>query len=453
MFCGCVALGSAQEQSKNSAKPKTATSDLTKSVQLKYAPAPVDNPLKGLVPYANPKLGLFPHSMEFNYLPLSKLVTGKNRYDFSALEKMLNQIASHGNQTVFRIFLEYPGKKNCIPKYLVDGGLKVHKYKNTNTEPFPPQDVETPDYEDANLRACMKGFLKELGKRYDGDPRIGYITAGLLGTWGEWHTYPKTELWASKRVQNEVLTAYESAFSKTPILLRYPAGEDDFHYAPTHKRKFGYHDDSFAFATLDTGKKEDSWYFQTSLRRAKLEEIWKKYPIGGEIRPEVWACCFDEKPCTKPDQSFADCRDQLHATWMMETGMFKKKNDPVRQKRAIDQVRKMGYEFHISEVTLSAGELKFKVKNTGIAPFYHPGWKIELGRSVGKEIQEQPTDLELIGILPGQTKTLSYKFENPSPEKSSILIRVPNPMKGGKPVRFANSGYGESLKGWLMLIE
>jgi hypothetical protein len=43
---------------------------------LKYAPSPITNPLKGLVPYARPTPGRFPHSMEFNYLALSELVVG-----------------------------------------------------------------------------------------------------------------------------------------------------------------------------------------------------------------------------------------------------------------------------------------------------------------------------------------------------------------------------------------
>ena len=47
-----------------------------------YAPAPADNPLKGLVPYAgaaNPDG--FPHSMEFSYFPLSAVLKGPGRYD------------------------------------------------------------------------------------------------------------------------------------------------------------------------------------------------------------------------------------------------------------------------------------------------------------------------------------------------------------------------------------
>lgn len=75
------------------------------------APAlsPVDNPLKGLVPYAEPDADRFPHSMEFGYLPLSDLMVGPNEFRWDKLEELLDGVASRGNQTVFRIYLEYPG--------------------------------------------------------------------------------------------------------------------------------------------------------------------------------------------------------------------------------------------------------------------------------------------------------------------------------------------------------
>jgi len=126
---------------------------------------------------------------------------GIGDFDWQPLEKMLDDIASRGNQTVFRVYLEYPGKKDCIPAFLLAGGLKVHTYTNFNTTPFPPELVETPDYNNPLLRQALTNFIAALGKRYDGDARIGYITAGLLGTWGEWHTYPRDELWAGKETQ------------------------------------------------------------------------------------------------------------------------------------------------------------------------------------------------------------------------------------------------------------
>src|SRR5690606_36712632 len=116
-----------------------------------------------------------------------------------------------------------------------------HRYANTNTQPRRPAIVETPDYEDENLRRALRDFIAALGERYDGDPRIGFITAGLLGTWGEWHTYPRSELFASKAVQDEVMDAYEAAFATTLVLLLYPAREGDSRMAPTVRRGFGYH--------------------------------------------------------------------------------------------------------------------------------------------------------------------------------------------------------------------
>src|SRR5690242_3589392 len=80
-------------------------------ILLEYAPAPVDNPLKGLVPYAADVRDRFPHSMEFSYLPLSALVIGPDQYDWRPLETLLDAVAQRGHQTVFRIYLEYPGKK------------------------------------------------------------------------------------------------------------------------------------------------------------------------------------------------------------------------------------------------------------------------------------------------------------------------------------------------------
>src|SRR5690349_2442368 len=72
----------------------------------KLAPAatPADNPLKGLVPYAQPEPGRFPHSMEFSYVALSDLMTGPKTFDWKVLETLLNDVASRGNQLVVRVF-------------------------------------------------------------------------------------------------------------------------------------------------------------------------------------------------------------------------------------------------------------------------------------------------------------------------------------------------------------
>jgi hypothetical protein len=423
---------------------------------LKYAPAPVDNPLKGLVPYAAKYDGRFPHSLEFNYLPLGALVVGPQQYDWKPLENLLNEIAGRGHQAVFRIYLEYPGKKDIIPAYLVKNGLKVHKYLYTETQPLPPAPIETPDYADPNLRAMLQEFIAVLGKKYDGDPRIGFITAGLLGTWGEWHTYPREELFASKDVQAEVMTAYEQAFKVTPILLRYPAGKKTWGKAPNATRRFGYHDDSFAWATLHTGKKGDEWFYMTALQEAGAVDKWKTQPIGGEIRPEAWGKVFDETIKSKQIQNFRACVDATHATWLMDSGLFEKKQSEARRKRAEDEVRHMGYEFHVPTVTrIQQGNkltLRVELQNRGVAPFYYD-WRPVYGIVVnGKVIKEIKGSGTIIGLLPGEPNRV-WTDTVDAIDGAKIVLRIPNTLPNGNPIRFANAEQDRDAKGCLTLWE
>jgi len=374
---------------------------------------------------------------------------------------MLDRIAARGHQTVFRIYLEYPGKTGVIPAFLVKDGMKVHKWLYTETQPEPPAPIETPDYEDKNLRKSLRNFVAALGKKYDGDPRIGFITAGLLGTWGEWHTYPKDELFASRAVQAEVMDAYEAAFKTTPVLLRYPAGEKTDGKAPNAARKFGYHDDSFAWATLDTGKKAEDWFYIPALKAAGPAAVdkWKTSPIGGEIRPEAWGKVFDEKPGLKQIQNFQKCVEETHATWLMDSGMFEKKQKPDRVKRAEDQVRRMGYDFHVPGVTVGPvtdGKLSVNVEleNRGVAPFYYD-WKPEYGLLLnGQVVKTLPSAGKLTGLLPGDKPRVwddTLHLMGVQPGEYKLAVRVPNTLKNGRPLKFANKTQDADASGWLTL--
>lgn len=427
----------------------------TKNFQaLEYASAPIDNPLKGLVPYAGAGNGLFPHSMEFSYLPLSAVVVDEKKYDWSALEKLLDPVASRGHQTIVRFYLEYPNKPSGAPVYLIEGGLKLHTWEHH------AEKNKTPDYNDLRLRSCLKDFIAELGARYDNDPRIGFITAGLLGKWGEWHNYPKSELWASKTVQDEVISAYEQSFHKIPVLLRYPAADDDYGLTSNMDRKLGYHDDSFAWATLDTGKKGDEWFFMTQMKRAGALNKWRHHPIGGEIRPEAWGQVFDHPPQNKRIQDFAQCVEQSHVTWLMDSGMFSKKHwTQERHNEALIQVARMGYEFHISKVGIAQEKqrlnVSIQIENRGVAPFYHD-WPIRLALLpvTGKSEVQFQSETTLQGILPNQPSSVwneSIDLSGIESGQHHVLLQCPNPLPTGNPVRFANKEQGRHQAGWLTL--
>jgi hypothetical protein len=431
---------------------------------LEYAPGPADNPLKGLVPYANATVDSFPHSMEFSYFPLSALVTGYDLYDWTPLDKFLNESAQHGHQAVFRVYLEWPGRGGAIPVFLVKDGLNVFKFKDSSVE--PPKDNQTPDYTNPKLRAVLLRFVAALGQRYDGDPRIGFITAGLLGGWGEWHGMaPKYDLFAGKDLQVAVMDAYEAAFATTRILVRYPTGGEGFQQlAPNAKRGFGYHDDSFAWGTLDTGKPNDSWFFMAAQRMAGREALdkWKTQPIGGEIRPEAWGIVFDPNPVRQEIQNFLDCVEATHVSWLMDSGMFRQKPDVGRIQRAKENVRRMGYDFYVSAVTITPAKdgrllLKVEIINRGIAPFYYD-WPVEFGL-IGADGRMTMTSAglgKITGLLPGDDPRIwdeALNVDGVAAGKYKLVMRVPNKLPNGQPIRFANKNQDADARGWLTLGE
>lgn len=405
--------------------------------RLEYQPAPPDNPLKGLVPYVEADgWDQFPHSLEFHYFSIRDLMTGYDEFNWSPIEEKIAVTRVRGCQLTFRVMMEYPGKPNQVPQFLIDEGVKITKWKR---EAADGGECHTPDYDDPRLRKALVNFITALGEKYDGDPRIGFLTAGILGLWGEWHNHPRVDLMAKKETQEIVMAAFENAFTRTPVLLRYPAGENDYHYAPNAKRRFGFHDDSFDWATLDTGRPEDDWFFIPLLKNAGALDRWKQFPVGGEIRPELWEKSFTDTSHPKA-QGFDECVRQTHVTWLMDSGLFEKRFPlpESRKQRAIKAVQRMGYEFHISNWRKTDAGVEIDVENRGVAPFYHD-WKAELHSGASLV-----TTFELRGILPGETKTWKAETKGDGPFK----LRVPNPMEDGKPLRFANEEQGDE---WLTL--
>jgi|GEM_PF-133682 len=461
-----LTLGLAQRNTSEIVFLEDATSGRPEDTHfsLEYAPGPADNPLKGLVPYASSGGDSFPHSMEFSYFPLSALVTGYDLYDWTPLDKFLNEAAGRGHQAVFRVFLEWPGRPGAIPAFLVKDGLKVYKFKDLSVE--PAQNNETPDYADPKLRTVLLRFITALGRRYDGDPRIGFITAGLLGGWGEWHGMaPRYDLFAGKDLQLAVMDAYEAAFATTRILLRYPTGGEGFQQlAPNAKRRFGYHDDSFAWGTLDTGKPGDYWFFLTAQRMAGREALdkWKTQPIGGEIRPEAWGIVFDPNPARKEIQNFHECVDATHVSWLMDSGMFRQQPNAGRSRRAEEEVRRMGYDFYVAGVTLAPAKdgrlpLKLELVNRGTAPFYYD-WPMEFGLigAGGRVLMTSAGSGKITGLLPGDDPRIwdeTLSVDGVAAGKYKLALRVRNKLPTGHPIRFANKTQDADVPGWLTLGE
>ena len=119
-------------------------------------------------------------------------MTGMNSFPGfdTVVEPRIAASASRGKHSILRFYMDYPRPEGSYvshtPQFLID------EY-NLQMTPWTSVDLNavglSPDYSDENLKTALNNFVSALGNRYDGDSRVGYIQVGLLGFWGEWHTW------------------------------------------------------------------------------------------------------------------------------------------------------------------------------------------------------------------------------------------------------------------------
>ena len=434
---GAIALAAAVSMSMSSACAKSTTH------RIAPGPSATANPLKGFVPYSGSTS--FPHSLEWFYLPVSAVQTGDRTFDWAALEAKFAEVSGRGDQACLRFYYDYPQETCGIPAYLLKPGpgqLPMREYTDYGGGRCP--DYNGPSEGSVRFRQSMRDFISAFGARYDGDPRIGFITIGLLGFWGEWHTYPHEDWTPSDNVKNLVLNSFVSSFHKTRLEVRYPSAS-----APT--LPIGYHDDSFCMETLY----EHNWTFGSQLKTAGVAEIWRTQPIGGELRPELQSSIFPSGKANGSDETWNACVDAVHPTWMLNNEIYKYKG--AAYDAAVKASTQMGYDFRVTTATFGdvphGGPLKLSVDiaNDGVAPFYYP-WQVQVAMRRGeKVVKSWNTDWDITKVPAGgaQTFTVGGAAHGITRGAYTLAIRVVNPMRGGKPLLFANQGQHPS--GWLDL--
>ncbi|WP_027346816.1 DUF4832 domain-containing protein [Hamadaea tsunoensis] len=418
-------------------------------------PAPVVNPLTGFIPYAG-SYSTFPYSMEWFYLPVNAVMSGPDRLDWSAVESQLNAIAARGHQAAFRFYLDYPGKPSGVPRFLLDGGLVTHSYDDYGNDGISV----SPDYDDPALDTALDTFIAAFGHRYDGDPRIGFIQLGLIGFWGEWHTYPydgwaKPENWlASAAEQARVVNAYTSAFRRTRLQVRYPGADNAA--APV-----GYHDDSFAVETLPG----PGWHFMDKMTQAGATGKWLTQSIGGELRPEIQGCIFDAPADCPVIEDFAD-NDfpggvaQTHVSWLLNQYAFAPGYTGGNYDRALAGAQSMGYRLQATGVRTTVDGRRHelgvdvRMQDLGVAPFYYD-WPVQIAAvdKHGRIAKTWTTPWRLTTVTPQAAAQFSTRLplRDLRPGAYTLVLRAANPMPNGVPLRFANAGQDQTLTGWLTL--
>ena len=326
----------------------------------------------------------------------------------------------------------------------------------------------SPNYNDPKVQEKLLRFVATLGDRYDGGPRIGFITAGLYGFWGEEHTYPYNGAvssqnpaginWMpSEEFRAQLVEAWDDAFDETFIQNRYPI-------EATKAHGMGYYDDSFGYATLEG----TSWHFIPKLKKQGEGDVWQHSPIGGELYPSFQECAFSE-PLRCPnmeagrDYKALESIQQAHATWITNNKAFTVGYSGDELTRAKATSAAMGYTLQETRTSVTYNQVKatvvVEIKNTGVAPFYAT-WPLEviLVDENNEIVTSQTIESTLPSILPDQTGKVTARLplpekfrSNDSAQKLTAVIRVENPLPNSAPVAFANKAMNKPLPGYLGL--
>ena len=268
----------------------------------------------------------------------------------------------------------------------------------------------------------------------------------MLGFWGEWHTSPRTALFASPAVQQRVLDAYHRAFPDKILVARYPGN------TVTGKPSWiGYHDDYFP---EDTDGPE-AWKFLPALRQARRTENWKSAVFGAEMVPKAAAKYLGPEWKTTLTRA-----RQMHLSWV---GPYCPANEtqlsPELLERGRQLVRQMGYEFRLTRAAWQVRQnrqlfLHLEGINQGIAPFYYP-WPLEVALLDDNDRvlpTPQRTSVDIRRYLP---EPFSVEVSVPLPSAFDrrravrLAIGIQDPWSQKPRVRFANRL--DVVNGWTVL--
>lgn len=303
------------------------------------------NPYKGFLPF----IGEYDmdSSMEFFYIPLNKILIAKEHVSWLAFEKNLNEIDHRNHTAVVRFYIDYPTLDLGLPEYMKEK-VDLIEYDEFGGG------IE-PNYHNDYLINELVEFIKIFGEKYDGDERIAFVQCGLIGHWGEWHTYPHDEYMPTKKQLEKIIKAYAKYFKKTKVLTRYPK------YKFLKKYHIGFHDDSFCYSTLPRKK----GHFGYELQKNHLEKCYLHSPIGGELRPEEQENLILGKSTT---ENYDACVLCTRCSWLINQTAFLGIGDATYINKLSSA---LGYDFYIDDIEIKKKNIRFNLYNLGKAPIYY----------------------------------------------------------------------------------
>ncbi|MEP4532060.1 MAG: DUF4832 domain-containing protein [Cyclobacteriaceae bacterium] len=324
-------------------------------------------PLTGIVFWpGNSQVETDAISLEFSYMLYNQIVTEKGIYDWSAVETLLDEMATRNHQAVLRFRFTYPGKTTAVPDYIK--ALADYNETEGTTE---GQTTWFPDWTHHELRDFTIDFYKKYAEKYDGDPRLAYVQTGF-GLWAEYHIYDGPsiigETFPGKEFQSSFFKHLDTIFVQTNWSISIDAASST--YSPFSVESelldinFGLFDDSFMHSSHG-GYNTQSWNFFD-------RERYKTAPAGGEFS---YYSDYDQQNVLNEDigaygTPFESFVENFHMSYING-------NDQNRY-QTLDRIKEasmyMGYRFKVNSFKTSSTNSIVEIENVGVAPFYYDAY-------------------------------------------------------------------------------
>lgn len=401
-----------------------------------YAPQFEPQPLKGMEARSGVE-GTF----VWSWLVVSNAMRGMDHFDWTALEGQLEKNSRRGLHTLLRPIVDDTTRHSLVPKFLTQiEGATVVDFNGS----------VVPVYSHPATREALVKFVEAFGSRYDGDRRLGFVEVGLLGQWGEGWAPRGNREWTTEvtpETRDAVYAAYHRSFKKTRLLMPRPNTNGV-------TSDFGFHNEGFAFW-------KDTERFYEALKNSLVSDSlqrWRRMPINARVHPEYASAertrnfTFDH---ITESRLVAWIEREHYSCVRFPSGDAMPKDLRTRFIRA---AQRAGYEFSVRQFEYrqvgDALKVLVTVTNTGVAPFYY-AWPVELAvLENGRAERVRAIRSDITRLIPGNgdvdfEATLSRKD---LPEgQVTLLLRIPNPLPKGPPIRFANREQDKDLDGWLSL--
>ena len=341
--------------------------------------------------------------LEFSYMLYNDVCKEKDVFDWTPMDKLLQEVAARGHQAVVRFRYTYPGYSCAVPDYI----KSWPGYEATNGK-SEGRNTEFPDWRCEELQRFHMEFHRRFAERYDKDPRLAFVETGF-GLWAEYHIYDGPcvigKTFPSHDFQAQFLPKMDEWFQDTPWLFSIDAA--DSKYAPFHKQKelldlrFGNFDDSFMCEDW-SGYNYSSWKFFG-------EDRYKKAPLGGEFS---YYTSYDQKHVLDKEgmygRVFEDVVAKVHMTFVIGN------DQPGKQtpERIAEAAMSMGYRFEIRDFQVKEGErAAVRIANVGVAPIY---------RDAFVQVEGVRGDLNLRTLMPGDEAWVLIPCQATSASRPSI---------------------------------